>query len=379
LISTKGLLVKLSHRTLSRSAFERTAVVAALAILVSGCSVLEEDKIDYKSAAKAPTLEIPPDLSQLRRDSRYALESNSATASGFQSAGTRVTDAGTAANTMGDVRMERQGNQRWLVVARPADKVWEPLREFWTSNGFTLIADSPDVGIMETDWAENRAKIPQDIIRRTLGKVLDSLYSSGERDKFRTRVERNAQGGVDIYITHRGMAENYTSALKEQTIWQPRASDAELEIEFLRRLMVKLGASSEAAKTAATSGAPAPTTQVTTVNGQATIQINDSLDRAWRRTGVALDRTGFTVEDRDRSQGLFFVRYVTPGSASDKEPGFFARMFSSKKDDIALSRYRLALTEKDGVVSVRVLNATGQAETSGNAERILKLLANELR
>jgi outer membrane protein assembly factor BamC len=379
LISTKGLLVKLSHRTLSRSAFERTAVVAALAILVSGCSVLEEDKIDYKSAAKAPTLEIPPDLSQLRRDSRYALESNSATASGFQSAGTRVTDAGTAANTMGDVRMERQGNQRWLVVARPADKVWEPLREFWTSNGFTLIADSPDVGIMETDWAENRAKIPQDIIRRTLGKVLDSLYSSGERDKFRTRVERNAQGGVDIYITHRGMAENYTSALKEQTIWQPRASDAELEIEFLRRLMVKLGASSEAAKTAATSGAPAPTTQVTTVNGQATIQINDSLDRAWRRTGVALDRTGFTVEDRDRSQGLFFVRYVTPGSASDKEPGFFARMFSSKKDDIALSRYRIALTEKDGVVSVRVLNATGQPETSGNAERILKLLANELR
>ena len=371
--------MKLSHRTLSRSAFERTAVVAALAILVSGCSVLEEDKIDYKSAAKAPTLEIPPDLSQLRRDSRYALESNSATASGFQSAGTRVTDAGTAANTMGDVRMERQGNQRWLVVARPADKVWEPLREFWTSNGFTLIADSPDVGIMETDWAENRAKIPQDIIRRTLGKVLDSLYSSGERDKFRTRVERNAQGGVDIYITHRGMAENYTSALKEQTIWQPRASDAELEIEFLRRLMVKLGASSEAAKTAATSGAPAPTTQVTTVNGQATIQINDSLDRAWRRTGVALDRTGFTVEDRDRSQGLFFVRYVTPGSASDKEPGFFARMFSSKKDDIALSRYRIALTEKDGVVSVRVLNATGQPETSGNAERILKLLANELR
>jgi outer membrane protein assembly factor BamC len=353
--------------------------VAALAILVSACSILEEDKIDYKSAAKAPTLEIPPDLSQLRKDSRYAIESNSATASGFQSAGARVADAGTAANSLGDVRMERQGNQRWLVVARPADKVWEPLKEFWTSNGFTLITDSPDVGIMETDWAENRAKIPQDFIRKALGKVLDSLYSSGERDKFRTRVERNAQGGVEIYITHRGMVENYTNAQKDQTVWQPRASDAELEIEFLRRLMVKLGATPEAAQTAAVAAAPTPVASVTTLDGQPTILINDSLDRAWRRTGVALDRTGFTVEDRDRTKGVYFVRYVSAGTTADKEPGFFARLFSSKKEEVALSRYRIALTEKGSASLVRVLDANGQPETSGNAERILKLLANELR
>jgi outer membrane protein assembly factor BamC len=359
---------------------QRTAVVAALAILVSGCSILEEDKIDYKSAAKAPTLEIPPDLSQLRKDSRYAIENNSATASGFQSASARVADAGTAANALGDVKMERQGNQRWLVVARPADKVWESLREFWTSNGFILLTDSPDVGIMETDWAENRAKIPQDIIRRTLGKVLDSFYSSGERDKFRTRMERNAQGNVEIYITHRGMVENYTSAQKEQTIWQPRASDAELEIEFLRRLMVKLGTSPEAAKIANAAVAPTAAATVSTLDGQPTIQINDTLDRAWRRTGVALDRTGFTVEDRDRTRGVYFVRYVTPGSTAEKEPGFFAKIFSSKKDVTPLSRYQIALSEKgNGNSIVRVLDAKGQPESSGNAERILKLLANELR
>jgi len=371
--------VKLPHRTLPLSSVQRAAAVAFLALWLSACSVLQEDKIDYKSAAKAPTLEIPPDLTQLRRDSRYAIESNSATASGFNSAGARVADAGTAANNLGDVRMERQGNQRWLVVARPADKIWEPLKEFWTSNGFNLITDAPDVGIMETDWAENRAKIPQDFIRKTLGKVLDSLYSSGERDKFRTRVERNAQGGVDIYVTHRGMAENYTTALKDQTVWQPRASDAELEVEFLRRIMVKLGASPEAAKTASTSAAAAPTASVTTVDGQPTIQINDNLDRAWRRTGVALDRTGFTVEDRDRTRGIYFVRYVIPGTKSDQSPGFFARMFSGKKEEATLSRYRIALTEKDNASMVRVLNANGQPETSANAERILKLLANELR
>jgi outer membrane protein assembly factor BamC len=372
--------VKLPQLSASGLLLQRTAVVATLAAALGACSVLEEDKIDYKSAAKAPTLEVPPDLTQLRRDSRYALESNSASASGFNNAANRVADIGTATNSLGDVRMERQGNQRWLVVARPADKVWEPIKEFWTSNGFVLVTDTPDVGVMETDWAENRAKIPQDFIRRSLGKVLDSVYSSGERDKYRTRVERNAQGGVEIYITHRGMVENYTSPLKDRTIWQPRDSDSELEIEFLRRLMVKLGASPDAAKAATVGDAAPPAASVSTVDGRPTIVLNDTLDRAWRRTGVALDRTGFTVEDRDRSQGIYFVRYVTPGTPADKEPGFLSRMFSSKAEVKPLSRYRIVLTDSgQGQSRIAVADANGQAETSGNAERILKLLANELR
>ncbi len=367
----------------SRFPFQRTATVAGLAVLLSACSVLEEDKINYKSAAKAPTLEVPPDLTQLRRDSRYALESSSATASGFMGAAAKVTDAGTAANVLGDVKMERQGNQRWLVVNRPADKLWEPLKEFWSSNGFSLTIDSPDVGIMETEWAENRAKLPQDLIRRTMGKVLDGLYSTGERDKFRTRLERNAQGGVEIYVTHRGMVEDYADTQKNQTIWKQRPADAELEIEFLRRMMIKLGTAPDTANTAnaskTTPAAAAATTPLTMMDGRPAIALNDTLDRAWRRTGVALDRSGFTVEDRDRTKGVYFVRYVAPGTA-DKEPGFFDRLFSSKKDIPTLSRYRISLTAKtDGNSLIQVLDANGQAETSGNAERILQLIANELR
>lgn len=359
--------------------FQRTATVAMLAILLSACGVLDEDKINYKSAAKASTLEVPPDLTQLRKESRYALESTSATASGFQSAAGKVTDAGTATNAMGDVKMERQGNQRWLVVTRPADKVWEPIIEFWKTSGFNLVIESQDVGIIETDWAENRAKLPQDFIRRNLGKVLDSLYSTGERDKFRTRIERNAQGGVEIYITHRGMIENYASAQKDRTIWQPRASDPELEIEFLRRLMVKLGATPEAAKLANANDAKVAGTQVTAVDGQPTIALADSLDRVWRRTGVALDRSGFTVEDRDRAKGVYFVRYVAPGTAG-QEPGFFERMFSSKKEVPTLSRYRITLSSKaDNQSLIQVVDANGKPEEAVNAERILKLIANELR
>lgn len=369
-----------SFCSVSRLPHKRTTSVLALALMLSACAALEEDKINYKSAAKAPSLEVPPDLTQLRKDSRYAIESTSATASGFQNAGTRVVDAGTAVNALGSVKLERQGQQRWLVTSQSADKLWEPLRDFWTSNGFSLVIDSPELGIMETEWAENRAKIPQDFIRKALGKVLDSIYSSGERDKFRTRIERNAQGGVEIYITHRGMAENYTNAQKDQTIWQPRPTDPELEIEFLRRLMVKLGSSPESAKAAVAATQPTPVAAtVSTHQGQASITLADTLDRAWRRTGVALDRSGFTVEDRDRAAGVYFVRAVAAGKSTE-EPGFFSRLFSSKTELATLARYRISVTAAAQDQSViRVLNAEGKPASQEDAVRILNLVAPQLR
>ena len=350
-----------------------------LTIALSACSVLEGEKIDYKSAAKGSSLEVPPDLKQLSRDTRYAVPGGVVSANALQ-AGQAAQPTGTQAAPagLGDVRIERNGNQRWLVVNRPADKLWEPVREFWLENGFTLATDQANIGIMETDWAENRAKIPQDFIRSTLGKVLDSLYSTGERDKFRTRMERNAEGGTEIYVSHRGMIEVFNSSSKDSTVWQPRPADPELETEFLRRMMVKLGVSQEQAKAvAAASAQRPPVARVATVNSIPVVQIDEGFDRAWRRVGLALDRTGFTVEDRDRSQGLYFVRYVEP-KGDKKEAGFFGKLFSSEKNVPPL-KYRIVVRSQGEATTVSVLNAAGAPETSANAERIVRVLADDLK
>lgn len=370
--------------TVKRNLPLQTVTALATLAVLTGCALLEEDKINYKSASKGSTLDVPPDLTQLRRDSRYMLESSSASASGFANAQTRVRESATAVNALGTVRIERSGNQRWLVVNQSADKVWDSVREFWTSNGFVLATDAADLGIMETDWAENRAKIPQDFLRRTLGKVLDGLYSSGERDRYRTRIERNTSGGVDIYITHRGMVEEYADAQKTKTIWMPRPSDPELEIEFMRRLMVKLGATPQQAQQAQAQVQQAPAAaavlaQVVTLEGQPALALADPIDRAWRRTGLALDRGGFTVEDRDRSRGLFDVRYVAP-TANKPEPGFFSRIFSSKTEAASgPRRYQVQLTAKGETTELRVRGQDGQAASAEDVKNIVQLLAAQLR
>jgi outer membrane protein assembly factor BamC len=357
----------------------RSSLIAlTTAALFTGCTVLQEDKIDYKSAQRGPTLEVPPDLTQLNRDNRFTVPGATVTASGFQAAQPGQPTGNTAAAAVGDVRIERAGSQRWLVVDRPADALWGPVRDFWQENGFVLQLDQEALGIMETDWAENRAKLPQDFIRRTLGRVLESFYSTAERDRFRTRLERNAAGGTEIYISHRGMIEVYTNTQKEDTRWQPRPPDVELEAEFLRRLMVRLGVSETQAQ-AITASAPAlAAARVTTVNNQPVVQFEDGFDRAWRRVGLALDRTGFTVEDRNRSQGTYFVRYVEP--QTDKgQPGMISRLFGASRNEATPVRYRVSVVSTNNITTVAVLTTEGRPDSSESAQRILRLLSDDLK
>ena len=373
---------------------KRMASVALVmtTVLLTSCSsvgdLLQGDKVNYKSSGKAgPSLDVPPDLTQLSRETRYVVPGTTVTASAYQLGTVSTQPIQTAANSVGDVRIERAGTQRWLVVNRPADALWSPVRDFWQESGFLLSLDQEKLGIMETDYAENRAKIPQDFIRSTIGKVFDGLYSTGERDKFRTRLERTATGATEIYISHRGMVEtvntrngNAASASESggDTIWQPRPADPELEAEFLRRLMVKLGVTQEQSKAMVAAGATQSTSRVATVNGAPVVQIDEDFDRAWRRVGLALDRTGFTVEDRDRAQGIYFVRYVEPAKDS-KEPGFIAKLFTRSGPAVAPLKYRITVKSQGNASSVSVFNAQGAPESSDNARRIVQVIADDLK
>ena len=352
-----------------------------LATVLTACTTTfdSSNTVDYRSNVKGPTLDVPPDLTQLSKENRYAMPGGVVTASGYL-AGSPVAAPSIAPNSLGDMHVERAGTQRWLVAERSADKLWPLLHDFWLERGFTLALDQAELGIMETEWNENRAKLPQDGVRKLLGGVLDGMYSTGERDKFRTRLERTATGGTEIYISHRGVEEGYSNNMtKDNTVWQPRPVDPELEAEFVRRLMVKLGASQEVAQVAVNAATPAkPVATVTTVNGLPGLEIADGFDRAWRRVGLALDRTGFTVEDRDRTQGTYFVRYVESGSAK-KSSNFFSNLFGGGADAEALQKFRVVLKSAGDKTTLTVISAATTADAAANAKRIAQLIADDLK
>lgn len=370
------------------------ALAAALAGVVAGCAdlAIESKKIDYKSAStvRAPTLEVPPDLTSPTRDDRFVVPDTGGKGSATYSAysGERTQAAQKPSEVLPDidkVRVERSGNQRWLVIKEPPDKLWGQVKDFWQELGFLIKLELPEAGVMETDWAENRAKIGNDFIRNWLGKVIDSLYSTAERDKFRTRLEPGAvPGTTEVYISHRGMYEIYVSEGKDQTRWQPREPDPDLEAEMLRRLMVRFGSDERRAQIELADAKSRPAERAKLErpgSGPASLVVDESFDRAWRRVGLALDRVGFTVEDRDRSKGLYFVRYVDPESdVQNKDPGLLSKLaFWKPSTPDPQTKYRVYVKEGGARTTVQVLSAEGGADQSDTGKKILDLLFEQLK
>lgn len=403
----------------------RSAAAGAV-LALAGCTWtgnLFGDRTDYKTAqTRGQPLEVPPDLSQLPPEERFSVPERptTATASGTAASrgaggqqtvgGPRPPSSGGAVVPTGTLaRIERDGNHRWLAVNMPPEKAWPVLLDFWPSVGLTVERSDPATGIMETAWAENRTNPDLGVIRQTLARFLGSMYSTGEQDRYRARLERTPSGNSEIFITHRGMEEVFTSSAHDRTAWQPRAPDPSLEGEMLQKLLVRFD--SNAAKsvaagttspqtrpgvpgtTTAAAGAAAGGAAASTVTAERAfivknaegrserLDMDDPFDRAWRRIGLALDRGSFTVEDRDRAKGVYFVRYLDPDSeARQKEQqGFFSKLMG-RDATVVPAQYRVQLTSAgDAGTVVRVFSNDGKPELSPAGDRILTLLRDQLR
>lgn len=375
-----------------------------LAVLMTACSttldsLLPDRRPDYrKSAAASRPLEIPPDLTSSTIDDTLMVPelnpTSSATLSTYASerGGTQPQAARSEAvlPAQAGITLEQAGNQRWLVVTAPPDQVWPKVREFWTSNGFALKRDDPTIGIMETDWLENRADIPQEGIRAVLKRYLDILYSAPTRDRFRVRLERGSENNAtEVYLSHSGVEEvavgGARASASNSFIWQRRPSDPELEAEMLKRLMVYLGASERRAETAAKTGAAAgPRTRLVDEGGESRLIVNEDYSRAWRLVGLALDSSSYAVEEQNRSQGLYVVEYRDPELENQKpgDEGWLSKLaFWRSKPEAPPpgTRYRVRLAGQSGQTVVVVRDSSDQQDSSAGARQVLEALQRTIR
>ena len=378
-------------------------VFLLLALGLSACTnpetVLPDKAVEYKRETQADkNLEIPPDLTSDRINDRmavpdiYAGESTSYTEFVTDrklrevGSGTRAAIGGSVLPSVQDVEVRRDEDVRWLQVAAPVEDVWPRVIDFWQENGVLMEEENPTVGIMRTSWLENRAEINRDFITDSIRKVFDGLYEAGTRDQYRVRLERTDEDTTEIYMTHFGMEEEVIQAAGgggvENTVWVPRERDPDLEIEMMRRLMVFLGAADERARAQLAAGKTRKKARSQMMKTSEGIQllIDESFSRAWRLIGLALDRVGFAVEDRDRSAGIYYVRYNDP-SQEDADKSWLSGLafWSDDKKVDKVNRYQVRVGSSGDRTVVRVADEKGQISESPTASRILTLLKEQIR
>ena len=367
----------------------RTLVCMAVFVILAACStdsIIPDRRPDYRGSTNANPLEVPPDLTSSTIDETLVVPelnpSDSANLTDYERerTGQQPTDSETVLLTRDGIRVERDGEERWLLTEAPADKLWPRIKEFWTSNGFLLARDDPRIGIMETDWLENRADIPDGPIRAVFKRYLDFAYSAPTRDKFRVRLERVNTENTEVYLTHYGVEEVVSGPT---TVWQNRPQDPELEAEMLNRLMVYLGASEQRAQAAlANAEVIQPLQAEIIVNeiGQQALLINADYDRSWRLVGLALDTSSFLIEDQNRSEGLYVVEYRE--TVADSRKGFLSKLAFWRDDDAPREegeRYRVRLAGQGAQTLVVVHDMQGQPSNTPAAQFILDNVRQAMR
>ncbi len=379
-------------------------VLSLLAVvLIAGCSsipgmdkVLPDRKVEYKKSRQAEqNLEIPPDLSRSSISDELVIpgapRSDPTTLSGFEGREQvrgRVAARATVLPKVQGVKVVRDGDQRWLRIDSPPEDVWFRVVEFWQESGILLQEQDPAVGVIVTDWLEERPNIDTGVISGLLSKAIEGLHTASTRDQYRVRLEPGERPDTtELYLTHRGMQEMIIqdgAGTVERTVWNPRPSDPGLEEEILRRLMIYLGVSEQQAGSALAAkegGKAKPRSTLHRREGKVSLTVDEGFDRSWRLVGVALDRVGFAVEDRDRNAGVYYVRYNDPMKDAEEE-GWLSKLAFWQKDDDNIDKenqYQVKLGDAGEPTEVVVLNKEGKRDNSETALRILTLLNEQIR
>ncbi|MFA7668259.1 MAG: outer membrane protein assembly factor BamC [Burkholderiaceae bacterium] len=361
------------------------SAIGLSALLLSGCSTVNkalglEEPVDYKSTVAGDPLSIPPDLTQANRDARYIAPEGVTTFSQYAAAQSDQPAIGQpqVLPQQDDIQVMRDGDLRWLVVHRPVEQIYPQLLEFWNEQGFTIRSENPRTGLIETDWAENRAKIPEGWIRSALGAIIDQVFDSGERERFRTRLERVSENRSEVYISHQHMYEQPT-ADNAAFRWVHGKEDPGLNAAMLARMMVFLGTDVQTASDLVTEAEKVDTRpSVEALPDRTALVLAESFDRAWRRVGVAIDSAGFSVEDRDRSQGDYYIRYLDADLGEKiEQQNFFGRLFGARNTAEPVS-YRIHVQEQGGSSFVTVRDTNGMVQEDDTAKRILAVLVDHM-
>jgi outer membrane protein assembly factor BamC len=366
--------------------YQRLSVAGFLivALLVAGCSSSgSKSGINYKDSEVLAPLEVPPELTL--PDNRDTMHIPGAATGSEAASDQDTTGEGTAVLvSRQNARIRRDGTLRWLEVDMPAEQLWPKLRKFWEQIGLELKLDDPEIGIMETQWAENRADITEGFLRGWISKLSPGRYSVPTRDKYRIRLEPLEENTTELFLTHYG-AEQTTEGNTDlqQAVWIKRPSDPELSNEVLNRLLVFLGIPrEEAEKLVAADAEPSPPTRAIIEkdsDGWPYLVLHENYARAWRYTGIVLDRLGVVVEDQNRSEGLYYVDYNNLGKdGSDGDKSWFRKLFSSDDENGTEKKLTIVLKRRGEVTHIALEGKGSEALTSSRAEEILKYLRDGL-
>jgi len=364
-----------------------------ISFFLNGCISIDEVKqktrnsndisINYYSDKSVNSLEIPPDLTRPSYEKSFRLEDlgSKSTVNLVNLSDNIIED-----NQMPvlkiptEISVKKSGDRRWLVVSKSSDTVWNLARQFIKEQGLRIKEQNKLTGIIETDYSENKAVLPDEslnVIRAMFQKALQARYSLPTIDKFRFRIEPLGNDKTQVFLSMSSMREVVTDSGKDHqnTIWQDTDKDRIIETEMLYRLMVFLGGEKAKAREKIIEAIDESKVVVNIlegIKGYTKLRFNLNSQDTWDNVSWALDELNVEIEDKDYKEKSFYIRV-----ARTADKGIFSSVFG---DDAIRNTYQLIVRSVENNKSELLFNdltELNEKETILFSDDFMKLIANK--
>ena len=336
--------------------------ILLLFFLISGCfspeqkEIIKENrvqlgdiKINYYSDKSVTSLEIPPDLTQPSYENSFRLsefvkdiDANTVNLTSNPIENKKSKDL---MITQSNIEVKKSGSRRWLVVDKSPEIVWELSKQFLKEKGFVIKKSNKKIGVMETDYLENKPEIPAQSLgffRSFLASTVSNVsYTLPSVDSYKIRIEPlNDNTKSEVYLSLSSMAEVSTG--DDRTMWQSKEKDNALETEMLYSLMLFLGSDSTDAREKIISAKEEGRISVNLsegLNGYAKLAFKLNLIETWDNLAWALSEANIEVVDKDLKEKTFYIRYV-----DNQSIGFMSKIFGT---EAIIQQYQIQLKTLD--------------------------------
>jgi len=347
----------------------------------------KEVKINYFSDKSLTPLEVPPDLTSPSYENAFRIQAfvedidlnvvNLSNTEKISEINQKILEVPAR------IEIKSAGTRKWLIVEKEPELVWDLAKQFLREQGFSLKKIDKKLGLIETNYLENKPDIPASsmgFIRSMLASQIDNVsYTLPSVDSYSLRIEPIKKGkSTEVYLSISSMAEVITnSGGQESTLWQFKERNISLETEMLYRLMIYLGSDSAEAREkilAAQKNSKISINQTTDINGFSKLLINFGIEEAWDNVSWAINNINLEVESKDVKEKSF---YINAARSSDK--GFFTKVFG---DDAVRKIFRIYLRPKSkSETEVLFLDVSeeNETETKQFSSEIMRLISDQLR
>ncbi len=347
-------------------------------MLLTGCGWMSDDKgffvdrsNDYLKAKEGPPLVVPEDLSSTSIQNTMAIPQISSTQRhvNFEGGAPRP-EAIYAREEAEGVKIQKLGDQRWLLVPQPPAVVWPKVKQFFADNGVAIELEQPQTGRIDTEWMTISSKAARDVVRLSISDAKQAAGVATGRDRVRVLIEPGIRDrSTEIHLRY----ENDSKSMPHEDVMPAQSDIVEVETQLLNELGGYIAANVADASisfVARNISTQSKAELQRDASDLPTLRLNLDFDRAWATVNQALHEAKLDVTDVDRSAGVFYVTVTDQMLNQEEKPSIWTRWFRSEHK----RKVTILMEPKPPGFDLTVFDDNGQRTSSDVAEQILIMI-----